>query len=390
MKEPFMEESARTLLVQLFRDIPDPRMVGKISHKLHDILVITVCAVICGLEHWTQIADYGQAHEAWFRTFLDLPNGIPSHDTFGKVLAALDPEAFEQRIQQWIHALFGSATEGKHIAVDGKTLRRSFDHASDKAAIHMINAYVHENHAVFAQLKVDDKTNEITAIPSLLEMLQLQDATVTIDAMGCQKDIAQKIVAGGGHYVLALKGNQSALQEDVQTFLDDHIARGVTRQGDYYETVEKSHGRIETRKCWTCWQVDWLTQRHAWAGLSTIVAVECTRTVHDKTSTERRYFISSHSGRQAQKLAVLIRNHWRVENQLHWTLDVCFNEDQCRVRIANAAENLARIRRISLLLLKQEKTCRLGIQSKRAKAAYDRDYLLTLLGFRRDTGDTPT
>jgi predicted transposase YbfD/YdcC len=390
MKEPFMKESAQVLLLRLFRDMPDPRMVGKISHKLHDILVITVCAVLCGLEHWTQIEDFAQAHESWFRTFLDLPNGIPSHDTFGKVLAALDPQAFEQRIQQWIHALFDSVSQGTHIAIDGKTLRRSFDHASGKAAIHLINAYVHENHAVFAQLKVDDKTNEITAIPSLLEMLQLEEATVTIDAMGCQKDIAQKIVDQGGHYVLALKGNQSTLQEDVQAFMDDRIAHGVTRQGDYYETVEKSHGRLETRKCWTCWQADWLTQRHAWAGLATMVAVECTRTIHDKTSTERRYFISSHSGRQAQKLAALIRNHWRVENQLHWTLDVCFNEDQCRVRIANAAENLARIRRISLLLLQQEKTCKLGIKSKRAKAAYDRDYLLTLLGFRLDNDSTPT
>jgi predicted transposase YbfD/YdcC len=254
----------------------------------------------------------------------------------------------------------------------------------------MIHAYVHENHAVFAQLKVDDKSNEITAIPSLLEMLELDEATVTIDAMGCQKDIAQKIIDRKGHYVLALKGNQSALHDDVQAFLDDRIARGVTRQGDYYETVEKSHGRIETRKCWTCWQVDWLTQRHVWAGLASMAAVECTRTVRDKTSTERRYFLSSHSGRQAQKLAVLIRNHWRVENSLHWTLDVCFNEDQCRVRVANAAENLARIRRISLLLLKQEKTCKLGIQSKRAKAAYDRDYLLTLLGFRRDNDTAAT
>lgn len=385
-----MEESARTLLVQLFRDIPDPRMVGKISHKLHDILVITVCAVLCGLEHWTQIADYGKAHEAWFRTFLDLPNGIPSHDTFGKVLAALDPIAFEQRIQQWILAVFDSACRGKHIAIDGKTLRRSFDDASGKAAIHLIHAYVHENHAVFAQLKVDDKSNEITAIPSLLEMLELDEATVTIDAMGCQKDIAQKIIDRNGQYVLALKGNQSTLHDDVRTFMDDRITRGVTQQGDYHETVEKSHGRIETRKCWTCGQVDWLTQRHAWAGLAAMVAVECTRTVNDKTSTERRYFISSHSGQQAQKLAALIRNHWRVENSLHWTLDVCFNEDPCRVRVANAAQNLARIRRISLLLLKQEKTCKLGIQSKRAKAAYDRDYLLTLLGFRCDNNATAT
>jgi len=382
-----MEESAHLLLLRLFRDMPDPRMVGKISHKLHDILVITVCAVLCGLEHWTQIEDFGKAHEAWFRTFLDLPNGIPSHDTFGKVLAALDPDAFERRIQLWIRALLGSHTRGKHIAIDGKTLRRSFDHASGKAAIHMISAYVHENHAVFSQVKVDDKTNEITAIPSLLEMLQLQEATVTIDAMGCQRQIAQKIIDRHGHYVLALKGNQSSLQEDVQLFMEDRISRGITQQGDYYETVEKSHGRIEVRKCWMCWQVDWLTERHGWPGLASIVAVESTRTIDGKTSTERRYFISSHSGRQAQKLAVLIRNHWRVENELHWTLDVSFNEDQCRVRIDNAAENLARIRRISLILLKQETSCKLGIKSKRAKAAYDRNYLLRLLGFRA-TGDT--
>ena len=383
-----MEESAQALLVRLFRDMPDPRMAGKVSHKLHDILVITVCAVICGLEHWTQIEDFGKAHEAWFRTFLDLPNGIPSHDTFGKVLAALDPNAFERRIQQWIHALVGSNTEGKHIAIDGKTLRRSLDRASRKVAIHMINAYVHENHAVFGQLKVDDKSNEITAIPKLLDMLQLKEATVTIDAMGCQRDIAQKIIDRGGHYVLALKGNQSSLQEDVQTFMDDVIARGATRHGDGYETLEKSHGRLEKRTCWTCWDIDWLAQRHHWPGLSSMVVVQGTRTVDGKTSTERRYFISSHSGRQAQKLAVLIRNHWRVENQLHWTLDVSFNEDQCRVRVKNAPENLARIRRISLLLLKKEKTCKLGIKSKRAKAAYDRNYLLTLLGFKGSNEET--
>lgn len=383
-----MEESAQVLLLRLFRDLPDPRMAGKIAHKLHDILVITVCAVICGLEHWTQIEDFGKAHEAWFRTFLDLPNGIPSHDTFGKVLAALDPDAFERRLQQWIHALVGSPTQGKHIAIDGKTLRRSFDRASGKAAIHMIHAYVHENHAVFGQLKVNDKTNEITAIPQLLEMLQLQEATVTIDAMGCQRDIAQKIVDRGGHYVLALKGNQSSLQEDVQTFMDDVVACEATRHGDRYETIEKSHGRIEKRTCWTCWDIDWLAQRHHWPGLSSLVVVECTRTVNGKASTERRYFISSHSGRQAQKLAVLIRNHWRVENELHWTLDVSFNEDQCRVRVENAAENLARIRRISLLLLKNEKTCKLGIKSKRAKAGYDRNYLLTILGFNAGNDTT--
>jgi predicted transposase YbfD/YdcC len=376
-----MEDSAHTLLLRLFRDMPDRRVIGKVSHKLHDILVITVCAVICGLEHWTQIEDFAKANEQWFRSFLDLPNGIPSHDTFGKVFAFIDPDEFERRIQKWIHALVGSDTQGKHIAIDGKTLRKSFDTASNKVAIHMINAYVHENHAVFGQLKVDDKTNEITAIPQLLDMLQLKDATVTVDAMGCQRAIAEKIVKRQGHYVFSLKGNQSTLHEDVQTFMDDLISNDSTEQCDYYETVEKSHGRIEIRKCWSCWDIDWLIQRHDWAGLSSMAAVECTRTLNGKTSTERRYFISSHSGQQAQKIATVIRNHWRVENELHWTLDVSFNEDQCRVRIENAAENLSRIRRISLILLKNDTTCKLGIKSKRAKAGYDRTYLLALLGF---------
>jgi predicted transposase YbfD/YdcC len=377
-----MEDSAHTLLLRIFRDMPDQRMPGKVVHKLHDILVITVCAVICGLEHWTQIEDFANTNERWLRSFLELPNGIPSHDTFGKVFSVLDPDAFEKRIQAWIHCLVGSDTQQKHIAIDGKTLRKSFDTASGKAAIHMLNAYVHENHAVFGQLKVDSKTNEITAIPKLLEMLQLKDATVTIDAMGCQKDIAQKIIEKQGHYVFSLKGNQGTLKDDVKTFVDDVIAHGSQQSCDYYETVEKSHGRIEIRKCWTCWDVDWLNQKNQWTGLSCLAAVESTRTINGNSHTERRYFISSHSGRQAQKIALLVRNHWRVENELHWTLDVSFNEDQCRVRIENAAENLARIRRISLLLLKNDKTCKLGIKSKRAKAGYDRKYLLTLLGFR--------
>ncbi len=377
-----MEDSAHMLLLRIFRDLPDQRMPGKVAHKLHDILVITVCAVICGLECWTQIEDFARANEQWFRGFLDLPNGIPSHDTFGKVFSVINPNEFELRIQKWIHCLVGSGTQRKHIAIDGKTLRKSFDAASGKAAIHMLNAYVYENHAVFGQLKVDDKTNEITAIPKLLEMLQLKDATVTIDAIGCQKDIAKKIIENQGHYVFSLKGNQGTLKDDVQTFMDDLISNGLQQSYDYCETIEKSHGRIETRKCWTCWDVDWLNQRHQWSGLSCLAAVESTRIINGNSSIERRYFISSHSGRQAQKIATLVRNHWRVENELHWTLDVSFNEDQCRVRIENAAENLARIRRISLLLLKNDKTCKLGIRSKRAKAGYDRNYLLTLLGFR--------
>ena len=375
-----MDDSAHTLMVRLFRDIPDPRMPGKVFHPLHDILVIAVCSILAGLEHWTQMEDFGKANFDWFKSFLDLPNGIPSHDTFGNVFAALSPDAFEKSIQLWIRSLSGSGTAGQHVAIDGKALRGSFNKATGKAAVHMVNAYVHENHTVFGQLKVDDKSNEITAIPQLLDMLELKESTVTIDAMGCQREIAKVIIEKQGHYVFALKGNQSSLLDDVQLFLDDSIARGSKEDYDYYESVEKGHGRIEIRKCWSVEKINWLTQRHNWPGLKSISAVECKRIMGEKESIERRYFISSHSGRCSKEMAGFIRNHWRIENELHWSLDVCFNEDSCRARTQNAAENLARIRRIALMMLKNEKTCKLGVKSKRAKAGYDRNYMLTVLG----------
>ena len=375
-----MDDSAHTLMLRLFRDIPDHRMQGKIFHKLHDILVIAVCSILAGLEHWTQMEDYAKANFDWFNRFLDLDNGIPSHDTFGNVFASLSPDEFEKAIQAWINALAGSNTAGKHVAIDGKALRGSFDQAAGKSAVHMVNAYVHENHTVFAQLKVDDKSNEITAIPELLEMLELKDSTVTIDAMGCQREIAQKIIAKQGHYVLALKGNQGLLLEDVTLFMDDLIAKGPKEDYGYYESIEKNHGRIEIRKCWTVDNIDWLIPRHNWPGLRSISVVECQRIVGEEESTERRYFISSHFDRSAQEMAGFIRNHWRIENELHWSLDVSFNEDSCRTRTKNAAENLARIRRIALMMLKNEKTCKLGVKSKRAKAGYDHDYMLTVLG----------
>ena len=375
-----MDDSAHRLMLRIFKDVPDPRIQGKVMHKLHDILVIAVCSIIAGIEHWTLMEDYCKANIEWFQSFLDLPNGVPSHDTFGNVFAALSPEEFEKAIQAWINSLQGASTKGKHIAIDGKALRGSFDKAAGKSAVHMVSAYVYENHTVFGQVKVDDKSNEITAIPKLLEMLELKESTVTIDAMGCQREIAKAIVKKQGDYVLALKGNQNALLEDVQLFLDDRITNGFKEHYDYYENTEKGHGRLETRRCWSCANIDWLTRRHDWVGLNSISAVECSRTIGNKTSLERRYFISSHSGRCAKDIAGFVRNHWRIENGLHWTLDVCFNEDSCRTRTQNAAENLARVRRIALMLLKNEKTCKLGVKSKRTKAGYDRDYILTVLG----------
>jgi len=374
-----MDESGHEFLLRVFREMPDPRIARTRAHSLHDILVIAVCATLAGLEHWTHIADYGEANEDWFRTFLDLPHGIPSHDTFGRVFAALDPDEFERRLQVWVHAVAGSS-KGKHIAIDGKTLRRSFDRASDKAAIHMVNAYVHENHAVFAQVKVDEKSNEITAVPKLLAMLKVEDATVTFDALHCQKSISKQVVAQGGDYVMMLKGNQPSLQADVQWALDDAAQRGWPDEHDEHESSEKGHGRIEVRRCWTLGDVNWLRERHDWPGLRSIAKVERARTVDGETSRETAYVISSLPGRCAQRIGQVVRNHWRVENELHWTLDVAFNEDGCRVRVANAAENLARVRRIALMLLKQEKTAKIGVKGKRAKCAYQRDYLLKVLG----------
>lgn len=292
----------------------------------------------------------------------------------------MEPQEFEKSFHAWVHDLAGT-TAGKHIAIDGKTLRRSFDKASKKAAIHMVSAWVHENHAAFGQLKVDDKTNEIKAIPKLLEILNLKGATVTIDAMGCQREICQQIVDKDGHYVLALKGNQGQLHEDVELFMNDAIDQESSDVSDVYESCEKGHGRIEQRTCWTSTQVGWLRDRHAWPALSSIAAVECRRTIDGKTSTERRYFISSHDGRCAQRIATVVRNHWRVETELHWMLDVCFGEDDSRVRMENAAENLSRVRRIALMLLKQEKTAMMGVKGKRMKAAYDKEYLLKVLNF---------
>ncbi len=368
-----------TSIWEHFSVIPDPRVDRTKLHKLEDILVIVLCAVICGAETWVDIVDFARAKEAWLRTFLELPHGIPSHDTFGRVFAALEVAAFERAFQSWILDLAGTS-QGKLIALDGKTLRRSLDRASGKAAIHLVSAWVHENHAVFGQLAVEGKSNEITAIPKLLDLLDLRQATVTIDAIGCQRDIAQKVLDRGGQYVLAVKANQGTLYEDVRLFLDE--ARERDFQGiehDQYEQTEKGHGRFETRRCWTTRQVDWLHPRHHWPGLQSIAVVEARRQVGEHVSTERRYFLSSLAGQAAQRIAQAIRRHWCIENELHWSLDMCFAEDQSRARMGNAAENLSRVRRLALTLLKQETTAKVGIKAKRLMAGWDENYLLRVL-----------
>lgn len=361
-----------------FALLPDPRVERTKKHKLQDILVIAICAVICGAEHWTHIEQFGRIHDAWFRTFLDLPNGIPSHDTFGRVFAALDPDAFEAALRAFVAELAGSS-QGKHLAIDGKTLRHSFDRASAKAAVQMVSAWAYEDHVVFGQLAVDAQSNEITTIPELLQLLDLTGATVTIDAIGCQREIAQQIVTHQGDYVLSLKANQPSLYDDVRMYLEDALVHGFRGEHDFWETVEKGHGRREIRRVWTTSDVGWLQARHDWPALGSLTVVERERHLADRCERERHYFLSSHPGHCAQRLGTLIRQHWSVEAQLHWSLDVCFHEDASRVRIANAAENFSRVRRIALMLLKQETTAKTGIAGKRLRAGWDRDYLLKVL-----------
>ena len=327
------------------------------------------------------IEEFGKAKEEWFRTFLDLPNGIPSHDTFGRVFARLDPEQLQRCLVSWSAAL-RQASGGKLVALDGKTLRRSHDHARGKNALHMISAWSVDSHLVLGQQKVAGHSNEITAIPALLEMLSVEGCTVTIDAMGTQKAIAEQVQEGGGDYVFALKANQGALYEAVVDSFEQaertHFD-GVAH--DRVETVNGGHGRIETRRCWTITDPEYLRYLNPgkeWSGLKSVGLVEAERRVGDRVSTERRYYISSLLGK-AKEFSRAVRGHWDIENGLHWILDVAFRQDDSRVRSGNAQENIAALRRLALNLLRQDKTTKAGVRAKRLKAGWSGDYLLAIL-----------
>ena len=380
-----MDAKAPRDLFACFDDLPDPRMERTKAHRLDDILAIAIVAVVCGAQGWTDVQQFGIAKYDWLKTILHLPNGIPSHDTFGRVFAMLDPEALERCFLDWIGGLITvSGQEALHI--DGKTLRRSFDAASNKAAIHMVSAWASKAQLTLAQVSTDAKSNEITAIPRLLDLITLHGAVVTIDAMGCQRDIAAKIIDGGGDYILAVKKNQPTLYEDVKLLLDDGIEHRFTQMGyDLDQQVDGGHGRVETRRVWVTREVDWLRDRGQWKGLRGAVCVESVRQITgQKPTTERRYYITSidhaQRGNDAASLGQLIRDHWGIENKLHWSLDVTFGEDDSRVRQGHAAENLSRLRRIGLNLLKQEKTCKRGLAGKRLLAGWKNDYLLKVLG----------
>ena len=366
---------------QHFADIDDPRYQHSPPHLLLDMITIAICGVICGADDWVAIEEFGRAKQAWFKTFLRLPNGIPSHDTFGQIFARLDPEQFRKSFISWIEAI-SALTFGEIVSIDGKTLRRSHDKRLGKAAIHMISAWASQNRLVLGQWKVDDKSNEITAIPELLRLLAINGCIVTIDAMGCQTNIAAQIISQDADYVLALKDNQARLHREVQRLFTDALSDPTTTiPYAFDQTVDKAHGRLEIRRCWTIDAPDYiayLDPQARWPGLRCVVQLETERRVGSEISRETRHYLASLAGDPSQ-LNQIIRTHWHIENKLHWVLDVAFREDDSRVRQGFAAENLAVLRHIALNLLKREQTVKVGIHNKRLKAGWDHDYLLKIL-----------
>jgi predicted transposase YbfD/YdcC len=364
-----------------FASIEDPRVERTRRHDLLDIIVIAVCAVICGADDWVDVEAWGNAKLDWLRQYLPLPNGIPSHDTFGDVFGRLKPEQFETSFLSWVQAVMG-ASGGKVVAIDGKTLRRSHDRRAGKSAIHMVSAWASANHLLLGQVKVDEKSNEITAIPALLETLALGGCIVTIDAIGTQTEIARAIVDQGADYVLAVKENQGHLYEDVlATFQEAEARQFMHVPHSYAKTTGKGHGRIETRECWVIERLDYieaLRTAERWAELRSLVMVRAERRVGDEVSVERRYFISSRAD-SAEQLLTVVRSHWGIENELHWCLDVVFREDDSRIRKGDGAQNFSFLRRLALTLLKREKMAKGGLKVKRHKAGWDNNYLLKVL-----------
>jgi len=382
-----MQNHPKLSLIEHFKDLPDPRVDRTKDHDLIDILVIAVCTLLCAGESFNDMEDFGHAKHAWFKTFLGLRNGIPSHDTFNRLFAALDPKQFLDCFLRWTQSL-RQAVPQEIVALDGKALRRALN--ADQSVKYVVSAWAESNGLVLGQLKVADKSNEITALPELLRVLELSGCIVTVDAMGTQKKIAKEIIEADADYVLALKGNHETVHAEVKTFLEDAVAQTAQPRPlgaklspgaatlAVLETVEKDHGRIETRRYYQSAELDWFADRAKWEGLRSVGMVEAIREIGSQRTVERRYYLAS-LPLGVETFARAVRGHWCVENKLHWILDVCFREDQSRARAGYAAENLATLRRLALNLLKRERTKRRGIKGKQLNASWDHAYLLRLL-----------
>ena len=364
-------------IADCFCDLVDPRFPHGRRHRLLDIVTIAVCAVISGAESWVEVAQWGRIKQAWLADWLDLPHGIPAHDTFGRVFARIDPEQFEAGFLRWVQTIARTA-EPEVIALDGKTVRRSGDQRTGQRPLHLVSAWASAQRLVLAQEAVDTKDNEITTLPVLLERLDLDGQIVTIDAMGCQRAIAAQIVAGAGDYVLALKANQPDLFTNVAVTFVLATAPDASDR-----TVGKDHGRLEVRVCETISDptvIAWLDPEGAWPGLRTIARVSAPRQVGTQDpTTSVRYYLSSLPG-DAKLIAEAVRSHWGIENSLHWVLDMAFREDESRVRLGHSAQNLAVLRKLALTLIQQDRTRKVGVKASRLKAGWDPGYLLKLMG----------
>jgi len=382
------DEGTQSIL-EYFAELPDPRRDNQNKrHELIDIIAISILATICGAEHFTEMEEWGEANEEWLRSFLKLPNGIPSHDTFGHLLARLDSTEFKKCFAAWVESI-RTATAGEVVPIDGKTMRRSG--SNGQGAIHLVSAWASRNRLTLGQVKVNEKSNEITAIPELLKLLHLKGCIVTIDAMGTQKEIAKLICEKEADYVLALKDNQPKLRAEVEGIFEAELAQRKKEEGakkarsaeaaDFIETIDSNHGRRETRRVYSLSAPEFLINKETWQGLRSLIMVEAIREVKSEVSIERRYYLASLMP-NAKLAADAVRAHWTIENSLHWVLDLAFREDDLRVRVGNAPENLALIRKLTHSLLQQEKTLKRGIKTKRRKAGWDRSYLLTVLNVK--------
>jgi len=368
-------QTGMTSIHKYFQDISDPRVKNRSDHLLMDILVIALLATLAGAESFNDIELFAKNKEAWLQTFLILPGGIPSHDTFNRVFSLIVPEEFSKCFVAWTQAM-AQKIEGV-VAIDGKTLRRSFDSASQTSALHMVSAWSSENNLVLGQIRTDAKSNEITAIPQLIAMLDLEGSTVTIDAMGCQKKIAQSIINAGAEYVLNLKGNQGNTLANVKSIFEREEKNGF-RSFTQYETTDKGHGRIETRKAYST-DVNGMEEFKEWPGLESVTMIVSTREIIGQGTTEEiRYYLSSLPA-DAEKIAAAVRSHWGIENSLHWILDVNFHEDYARNREGHSAENMAILRHMAINLIKKERSSKTSLRGKRLKASWNDDYLINLL-----------